>query len=230
MVLQAPHKSAASSRLGPQSQVPTMHLEREQFQTGALWVAGVDEVGRGALAGPVMVGIVIVGQNTVAPPDGLRDSKLLTGNARAGLVPLIETWAAAWVIAEASANEIDKLGIIGALRLATHRGLVALARQQRGAGAPDVVILDGNHDWLTGPPQMPQVVTQVQADQHCASVAAASVLAKQHRDAHMMAIAAQFPEYGFERNKGYGSADHMAALAAHGPSRYHRRSWNLPGG
>jgi len=209
--------------------VPTLDLENDQLRAGAEWVAGVDEVGRGALAGPVMVGIVIIGKDTAPPPDGLRDSKLLTANARARLAPVLQTWAAAWVIGSASANEIDKLGIIGALRLATHRGLVAIARQRIISTAPDVVILDGNHDWLTGPPHLPRVVLKIQADQHCASVAAASVLAKQHRDAHMENLAGQYPEYGFESNKGYGSAEHLAALAVHGASRQHRRSWNLPG-
>lgn len=206
---------------------PTLELEREFFSSGALWVAGIDEVGRGALAGPVMVGIVIITATTSTPPAALRDSKQLTSAARAKLVPELQAWAATWVIGEASANEIDKLGIIGALRLATHRGLVKIHRSPAFSATSGVVILDGNHDWLSGPPRMPKVVMQVQADQQCASVAAASVLAKEHRDAGMVRLAPQFPEYGFDRNKGYGAPEHLRALAEYGPTRYHRRSWNL---
>jgi ribonuclease HII len=170
-----------------------------------------------------MVGVVIVNLSTIEPPIGLRDSKLLTAKARQNLVPMVESWAVSHAIGAASNVEIDKLGIIGALKLASHRALVKVGLR------PDIVILDGKHDWLSGPPRMPKVMMQIKGDQHCASIAAASVLAKQYRDAHMTRLAPRYPQYALEHNKGYGSAEHLAALQEHGPAQCHRRSWNLPG-
>jgi ribonuclease HII len=206
-----------------------LDLERQLLRDGANLVAGVDEVGRGALAGPVTIGIVLVTHETAEPPVGLRDSKLLTAKARASLVPRISSWAVAAGVAHASASEVDKLGIIGALRLATHRGILAVQRQHQLAKTPvDVILLDGTHDWLSGPAAMAQVVTRVKGDQHCASVAAGSVIAKQERDSIMADLAPKYPGYQWEKNKGYASAEHMAAIAKLGPSRLHRHSWNLP--
>jgi ribonuclease HII len=196
-------------------------------------VAGVDEVGRGCLSGPVTVGVVLVEAGQRPPPRGLRDSKLLTAPARRALVPRIQRWVAAWAVADASAAEIDELGLIAALRLAGHRALAALPTR------PDCVLLDGNHDYLTPPgagqpelpfdslPPFPPVRTQVKADVRCASVAAASVLAKATRDAHMARLAADHPEYGWDVNKGYATPHHRQALRRVGPSPYHRLSWRL---
>jgi len=195
----------------------------------------MDECGRGALAGPASVGVVVVDATTRPIPSGLRDSKLLSPAAREALAPRVERWAAASAVGHATAAEVDELGIIGALRLA---GLRALD----GVGVEvDLVLLDGVHDWLTPPTQaalfgadvpalrVPPVVTEVKGDLRCAGVAAASVLAKVARDGLMDGVAADFPGYGLERNKGYASPDHIEALRRLGASDVHRRSWRLPG-
>jgi len=205
---------------------PNLDLEREQFAAGAAVVGAVDEVGRGSLAGPVTIGLVLVRAECAPPPAGIRDSKQLSPVARADLAPQIRRWALAALVAHASANEIDKHGIIGALRLATHRALAQVNRQHR----VDVLLLDGSHDWLSGPPAMPRVVMRVKGDQTSIGIAAASIVAKHERDMLMTELAPQHPEYGWERNKGYAAPEHMQALAQYGPTRWHRRSWNLPTG
>jgi ribonuclease HII len=206
-----------------------MIVEAGLHDAGYAVVAGVDEVGRGCLAGPVTVGVVVVGRAQGRPPRGLRDSKLLTPQARRALVPRIQRWVTAWAVADASAAEIDSIGIIAALRLAGHRALAGLPLP------PDCVLLDGNHDYLT--PRLddglwpadpfPPVRTEVKADLRCASVAAASVLAKTTRDAYMTGLAAQHPQYAWEVNKGYATPQHRAALREVGPSPLHRLSWHL---
>ena len=204
---------------------PDLSLERAQFDLGATVVGAVDEVGRGSLAGPVSIGLVLLNAATanVMPPAGIKDSKQLSAIARAGLAPQIKLWALAAVVAHASAAEIDKLGIIGALRLATHRALAAVKRQC----TVDVLLLDGTHDWLTGPATMPRVVMQVKGDQTSIGIAAASIIAKHERDQLMAQLAPQHPEYEWANNKGYASSGHMSALVQYGPTKLHRRSWNL---
>ena len=220
--------------------VPHLLIERELLAGGARIVVGMDEVGRGALAGPVTVGVVAVDAQTPEGPRGVADSKLLTPAARTALLPALATWGVARAVGHASAAEIDRFGIIGALRLAGRRALAGLAIPV------DVVLLDGKHDWLTPPAQAgffdadadaaddlaagfgAVVHTRVKADLTCASVAAASVLAKCERDALMCALSAEHPAYGWSGNKGYGSPDHLAALRALGPSPLHRMSWRLP--
>jgi ribonuclease HII len=220
--------------------VPHLLIERELLAGGARIVVGMDEVGRGALAGPVSVGVVAVDAQTPEGPRGVADSKLLTPAARTALLPALATWGVARAVGHASAAEIDRFGIIGALRLAGRRALAGLAIPV------DVVLLDGKHDWLTSPAQAgffdadadaaddlaagfgAVVHSRVKADLTCASVAAASVLAKCERDALMCALSAEHPAYGWSGNKGYGSPDHLAALRALGPSPLHRMSWRLP--
>lgn len=215
---------------------PTLRIEHGLVKAGHSTIAGMDEVGRGALAGPVSVGVVIVDRGIRASVAGVRDSKDLTPNARTSLVPKIKVWAVDFAVGHASPAEIDEVGIIGALRIAGHRALLALRE------LPDVVLLDGSHDWLTPPEQVsfvelaaglldsvPPVVTRVKADQSCASVAAASVLAKVERDDLMTKLARDFPSYFWQDNKGYASPSHIAALAEFGACLEHRRSWNLPG-
>ena len=200
-------------------------------------MVGMDEVGRGALAGPVSVGAVAVDLATRSCPKGVADSKLLTPAARERLVPGIIRWGVARAVGHASAAEIDDVGIIAALRLAGHRALRALRV------APDVVLLDGSHDWLTPPAELDlfgpaddeahvgvAVRTRVKADRTCASVAAASVLAKCERDALMISLADTHRGYGWAENKGYGAPEHVTALRALGPTDLHRRSWRLPSG
>lgn len=208
--------------------MPDLDLELRLVAAGATAVIGVDEVGRGALAGPVTVGLVAVSAATGTPPDGLDDSKQLTRRRREALVPAIEAWCADAALGSASAAEIDQHGIIGALRLAFLRGYAALSV------AGSHVILDGKHDWIGGPdllhPDAPtvSVTTLVQADRSCASVAAASVLAKVDRDALMRTLSQSYPAYGWESNVGYGAATHLAAIRQQGTTEHHRRSWRLP--
>jgi ribonuclease HII len=203
--------------------VPTRDVEDELIGTGARTVAGMDEVGRGALAGPVMVGVVVVDARTGPVPDGLADSKLLTPRRREAMVPVIEQWCAEWALGEASAEEIDRLGIMAALGLAGSRALGALA------ATPEVVVLDGTTSFLLEEHEGPRVVLRAKADRDVACVAAASVLAKVARDALMVRLDGIHPSYGWAGNKGYGSAGHTDAIARCGTTNLHRRSWNLGG-
>jgi ribonuclease HII len=221
----------------------SLRQERALLRDGARLVCGMDEVGRGALSGPVSVGAVLVDASVRALP-GVRDSKLLSPAARESLVPRIRRWSLGWAVGHAEASEIDEVGIIAALRRAGLRALRQLPTR------PDVVLLDGSHDWLTPPAHgslldgdlldgelldpgpadsPPPVTTRVKADLTCTSVAAASVLAKVERDRLMAERHGRHPEYGWAANKGYASPDHLAALTELGPCREHRRSWRLPG-
>nr|WP_235912258.1 ribonuclease HII [Ruania zhangjianzhongii] len=218
-------------------------LERELLGAGHHLVAGMDEVGRGALAGPVSVGVAVVDASTGRMPAGLRDSKLLRPEMREKLQAPIRRWCLAGAVGHALPAEIDRFGIIAALRLAGTRALTTL--RETGV-VPDVVILDGSHDWLTPPGSQPGlsttapglftdhappvVRTQVKADLRCAVVAAASVLAKCERDAMMVARHPEYPAFGWQNNKGYSAPEHLAALREHGPCEEHRRSWALPTG
>jgi len=224
------------------SRAPSLRFERELMRRHEVtWLAAVDEVGRGALGGPVTVGVVLLGLGTPSAPVGVRDSKLLTPAAREKLVPRLRRWAPAWAVAHASAQEIDDLGILRALRLAGERAFAQLPHR------PDHVLLDGSYDWVSRPaPALfdesgevvdpddwtvpPPVTVRVKADLSCSAVAAASVLAKTTRDAIMVGLAAEHPAYGWDVNKGYASPDHLDALRRLGPCAQHRRSWAIPGG
>ena len=222
----------------PASTPPSLRLERQLLRAGHPLVAGMDEVGRGALAGPVSVGVVLVDAATTTAPAGLRDSKLLTPAAREALAPKVRRWAVSWAVGHAEPAEIDALGIVAALRLAGRRALAQLPEQ------PSVLVLDGNHDWLSDPREpslldelqapvlpcpAPEVTTRVKADTTCAAVAAASVLAKTTRDALMAVRHEEHPHYGWAGNKGYSAPEHLQALGVHGSCPQHRRSWRLPG-
>ena len=202
---------------------PTLTFERELFTGGARLIIGMDEVGRGALAGPVAVGVCAISSSDEFP-EGLRDSKLLSAKRREVLEPLVRVWGAC-AVGDASAQEIDELGITRCLGLAGHRALVAL--HELGVPVGDaVVLLDGKHDWLTPVLNSPlPVVTRIKADQDCGVVAGASVVAKVWRDDLMVSLAAEHPEFGWDGNKGYGAAVHMSAIATHGPTEWHRRTW-----
>jgi len=209
---------------------PDLHVELGLFDDGASVVIGVDEVGRGALAGPVAVGAVAIDAAVGAAPAGLDDSKRLSPARRTALVGPITSWCLAAAVGTSSAAEVDALGITAALGLAAVRALGELALDDAG------VLLDGNADWLSpaleragaSPPSF-GVHVRVAADRRCASVAAASVVAKVERDAELVELARTYGGYGFESNKGYGSAAHVRALRALGPCDAHRRSWRLPG-
>lgn len=227
MTARTPSRKTAPSR----SSKPSLRVERSLQRDGYRLIAGMDEVGRGALAGPVSVGVVVIDEHTRTVPQGVKDSKLLSPAARTRMVPAVRRWATDFAVGHASAAEIDAVGIMAALRLAGTRALEALCV------IPDLVVLDGNHDWLTDPerdgllgliddgPRTPPVTTLIKADMKCSSVAAASVLAKVERDAMLVAFHEDFPQYNWAGNKGYSAPDHMAALEAHGPCELHRRSW-----
>ena len=186
---------------------------------------GCDEVGRGAIAGPVAVGLSVIDATVRSIPDGLRDSKLVSEKKRDTLAPIAEEWSRCSAVGLATPQEIDELGIIRALGLAGRRALHALI----DAGVSidgSVVLLDGSHDWLN--PALTSrvhVQTQVKADRDCASVAAASVIAKVHRDRLMISAHEQRPAYEWAGNKGYASAVHLAAVAEHGATDFHRQTW-----
>lgn len=215
---------------------PTLRLERQLQRQGYDVLVGMDEVGRGALAGPVSVGVVAIDARSRSAPAGVRDSKLLTPAARRRLVPRVQRWCLGWGVGHAGPAEIDAFGIMVALRLAGQRALAQLRVRA------DLVILDGNHDWLTDPrrtgllalvaedgPHCPPVRTMTKADLHCSSVAAASVLAKVSRDDLMTGLDPEHPAYRWALNKGYAAPEHQAALRDLGPCEHHRRSWNLLG-
>ncbi|WP_227496957.1 ribonuclease HII [Planctomonas psychrotolerans] len=204
---------------------PTMRVERKMFASGARYVIGLDEVGRGAIAGPVAVGAALIAPTRRRIPAGLRDSKMLSEKRREELAPLAASWSLHSAVGLATCDEVDAIGLTACLGLAARRALEALAE----LGAPvseAVVLLDGNWDYVNRalPAPVP-VQTRIKADRDCASVAAASVIAKVHRDRLMIDRHAVEPRYGWAGNKGYGSTEHMAAIAEHGPSDFHRRTW-----
>jgi ribonuclease HII len=204
---------------------PTLEFETLLHRDGCRYVIGCDEVGRGAIAGPVAVGLCVVDVSVGAMPVGLRDSKLLTEKRREELAPLAASWALFSAVGLATAAEVDAVGIIAALGLAGKRALVSL--HEAGAAVRDgMILLDGSHDWLSPALATPlAITTRVKADRDCASVAAASVVAKVHRDRLMIDAHEQTPGYGWASNKGYGSADHFAAIAELGATDFHRRTW-----
>jgi ribonuclease HII len=213
---------------------PTLRTERAMLREGATLVIGCDEVGRGAIAGPVAVGLSVFTGRAGGAPKGLRDSKMLSEPKREELYPIVGAWSAHSAVGLASNEEVERIGIIAALGLAAVRALAEL--HDAGVGMEGaVVLLDGSHDWLTpaiarggaipeGAPH-PSITTRVKADRDCAVVAAASVLAKVHRDRLMIAADEVHPGYHWSGNKGYASADHYAAIHELGPSPLHRWSW-----
>jgi ribonuclease HII len=204
---------------------PTLDIETEMHAAGARFVIGIDEVGRGAIAGPVAVGLCVVDATVGLHPVGLRDSKMLSEKRREALAPLTVGWARHTAVGLASAEEVDTIGIVAALGLAAKRGLVAL--HEAGASIREsVVLLDGSHDWLNPALANPvRVQTRVKADRDCSSVAGASVVAKVHRDRIMIEADVATPGYGWAGNKGYGSAEHYAAISELGATAMHRRTW-----
>ena len=204
---------------------PTLRVERSLHKEGVEFIIGCDEVGRGAIAGPVAVGLSLIDKSVGRHPAGLRDSKMLSEKRREELSPLAAKWSLFAAVGLASALEVDAIGIMSALGLAGSRALQHL----REAGAPvddAVVLLDGSYDWLTPhAPRAPRVRTRIKADRDCASVAAASVIAKVHRDRIMIDADDVIPGYGWRGNKGYASSAHYAAIDELGPSELHRQTW-----
>ncbi len=177
-------------------------------------VAGIDEAGRGPLAGPVFAAAVIL--DPERPIEGLNDSKKLSAAARDRLAQQIRERALAWAVAEASSVEIDRLNILQATFLAMRRACLTLAV------APERALIDGNKI----PPGLPCTgEAVVKGDGKIAAIAAASILAKTGRDTVMRELARQYPQYGFERHMGYPTAAHLEALREHGPCPEHRKSY-----
>ena len=198
---------------------PTRLVERRLLAEGCKVVVGFDEVGRGAWAGPLVVGAAVL------PPDrrvnGVRDSKLLSEAEREHLFDRVAGWCAAYGVGSASQEECDELGMAPAQKLAAKRALDAIRAQ---GVHPDAVIIDGNWDFVEAGPEV-RTVKVVRADLTCVTVAAASILAKVSRDRVMRAEAEHYPWFSFDTNKGYPCPVHKAALQAWGPSTVHRRSW-----
>ena len=200
---------------------PDFSFERSLWNGGFKFVAGIDEAGRGAIAGPVAVGAVIFPASMDASAlAGVDDSKALTPRRREHYARVVKSFALAWAVGYALPDEIDSLGIVRAVYLAARRALSALGV------APDYLLLD----YFTLPEcELPQTAL-VKGDGRALSIAAASILAKVHRDALMSGYDAVFPQYGFARHKGYGTQGHRAAIEQWGLSPLHRRSFHFRSG
>lgn len=221
--------------------VPDDGHERRVRESGCHLVAGLDEVGRGAWAGPLTVGVVVMPAGGPAP-EGVRDSKLLSEQRREALYPAIVSWCGGWAVGHATPAECDRWGMTRALALAARRALGALDR------LPDAVLVDGTVDFVTDPGGrddaddpgdagdadacvdgsgvVPVVETVVGGDRRCVSIAAASIVAKVTRDRIMRSLAPSFPAFDFASNKGYPAPVHRRALAGYGLTAVHRRSWS----
>lgn len=225
-------QQTASEKPGEQtkspSKDPTLRFETEYFRAGVPIVIGIDEVGRGAIAGPVAVGAHAVFAGTTSFPEGLRDSKLLSETRREALAPLVAQWGVG-AVGYASAAEIDAYGISRCLGMAGRRALLELHKQLTALelGVPQaLVIVDGKHDWLTPELRAPlRVITRVGGDRECASISAASIRAKVDRDALMREAHDAEPGYSWASNKGYGSKAHYEGIETFGLSVMHRRSF-----
>ena len=190
-----------------------LQFENALKEKGFQYIAGVDEVGRGPLAGPVCAAAVILPVGLEIP--GLTDSKKLTDKKRRELFPIIKEQAVAYSIALASHEEIDEINILQATYLAMERALAQLSVK------PDIALIDGNRAKDFGIP----VRTVVKGDSLSANIAAASILAKVTRDDLMLEMAEEYPQYKFDVHKGYGTKAHYAALTEHGPSPIHRMTF-----
>jgi len=168
--------------------------------------------------------VVVLDPDCGPIPQGLADSKLLTAKAREELVPRIHAWVRTSAVVHRSAAFIDEWGIMAAL---TSAAIEAIEQVTRDAGELGSVIIDGPRDYVVAHSRVGVIHPIVKADLTCASVAAASVLAKVERDQVMVDLAERYPAFGWDRNKGYGSTDHRAAIDAVGPTEWHRRSWRL---
>jgi ribonuclease HII len=214
--------TAPMLRKALQRQSPTLDFERALWDAGHDVVVGIDEVGRGAWAGPLTLGAVVLPRNRRVYK--VRDSKQLTAQEREALFDRIAGWCTAWSVGHASPEECDELGMSEAQRLAARRAIEGLGVR------PDRVLVDGKWDFVGGG------ITQriVRGDARCLSISAASILAKVTRDRIMRAEAEHYPWWWFDLNKGYPCPRHKAMLRGIGPSAIHRRSWvfmdNLPWG
>jgi ribonuclease HII len=223
---------------------PNASRERLLFDSGAKTIVGIDEVGKGSWAGPLVIGIAMLSREMVFSDEpavalgGARDSKQLSELQREEIFDQVATKCLRWAIGAASALECDELGMVEAQRLATARGFAAFAGASVGSdlsigGAVrtpggdteiiDAAIVDGRWDFVS--PYARKVMLEVKADANCVSVAAASVLAKVSRDRMMRSLAGDYPQWHFDTNKGYPCPKHRIALQGYGPSAIHRTSW-----
>lgn len=229
-------------------------VERALAAEGYELVIGIDEVGRGALAGPVSVGVAVFELATLCAspvPEGIHDSKQLDGPSRSAATARVQAWAHASAVGSTLPAEIDALGMTMALNLAARRALddaLGTVAGTPGGGAdggvssrPTMILLDGKHDWLSAPltldclgifgssadMELPPVRTVIKGDGSVPVIAAASIVAKVHRDETMIGLAEAHPQYGWESNVGYGTVHHRQAIAEHGPSLHHRMSFRL---
>ena len=204
----------ASKKKTETSATDWLLYERTAHEEGYTLVCGVDEAGRGPLAGPVFAAAVILPPDTLI--EGVNDSKKLSEKKREELFDVIREKALAYGIAAADHTEIDEINILNATYLAMRRAVAMLDPQ------PDLIIVDGNRL----PPELPaEGRTLVKGDALCHSIACASILAKVSRDRFMLAMAEKYPGYAFEKHKGYGTAVHIAALREHGMCPIHRRTF-----
>jgi ribonuclease HII len=194
---------------------PTRAIEKDLWARGHKVVVGIDEVGRGAWAGPLSVGAAVLPSDTRV--NGVRDSKLLSESQREALFDRLADWCVAWSVGSASQAECDQLGMSAAQKLAARRAIEDLGV------APDVAVTDGKWDFVS--PAVPAVELVVKADLKCLSVATASILAKVVRDREMRRASEHYPHWSFDSNKGYPCPVHKAALSGYGPSAIHRRTW-----
>ena len=205
--------TAPKLRPSLRANAPRADIEQSLWDTGHSAVVGFDEVGKGAWAGPLTVGAVVI------PSDRrmykIRDSKQLRETEREALVDRIKAWSQRWAVGHASPAECDELGMSDAQRLATNRAIAALGVD------PDHALVDGKWDFVG----RGSTTTIVKGDQRSLSIAAASIIAKVTRDRIMRSNAIEYPWYAFDSNKGYPCHRHRAALRALGPSTIHRRSW-----
>jgi ribonuclease HII len=205
---------------------PWPHAARERllFDSGAKTIVGIDEVGKGSWAGPLVIGIAMLSREMIFSDEpavalgGVRDSKQLSEFQREEIFDQVAAKCLRWSIGAASALECDQLGMVEAQRLATARGFAALAE-----ASVDVAIVDGRWDFVS--PHARKVLVEVKADTDCVSVAAASVLAKVSRDRMMRSLAGDYTQWHFDTNKGYPCPKHRTALQGYGPSAIHRKSW-----
>ena len=224
--------------------IPSLNNEKSLLCEGYDWVIGLDEVGRGSLAGPVMVGAAAICKNQIEAqtiPEGLADSKLLTERRREDLFNPLQKWCTSWAVGSCTNKEIDEWGISYALGVAALKAIAKVEEDMQMCKKENpriAAILDGPCDYIDkvantfDAPFVPipvKVHTLVKADRQCASVAAAAVLAKVTRDNLMVTLSKkpQYEAYDWAHNKGYGSLSHRNAIKEVGPSDLHRLSWNL---